>query len=85
MTKPHVASTSGFFVPVAFSVFVTYLFTHRYVIALRHYTNNMTLHSDSVAQNWQLYRIKMTHVSIHGIKIVFSEPRNCNITTISKR
>ncbi|CAK3504446.1 hypothetical protein VCRA2123E76_30191 [Vibrio crassostreae] len=46
---------------------------------------NMPQHTYSVAQNWQLNRIKMTHVSIHGIKIEFSEPRNCNITTISKR
>ncbi|CDT93488.1 hypothetical protein VCR12J2_50020 [Vibrio coralliirubri] len=37
-----------------------------------------------MAQNWQLYRIKMTHVSIHGIKIVFSEPRTSSIATISK-
>ncbi|CDT32916.1 hypothetical protein EDB39_103327 [Vibrio crassostreae] len=29
----------------------------------------MPQHTYSVAQNWQLYRIKMTHVSIHGIKI----------------
>ncbi|MDD1827143.1 hypothetical protein LRP52_33695, partial [Photobacterium sp. ZSDE20] len=58
-------------VPIAFSIRVAYLFTRRCVISLSHYANNMTLHSYSVAQNWQLYRIKMTHVSIHGIKIVF--------------
>ncbi|CAH6905675.1 hypothetical protein VCHA47P369_10132 [Vibrio chagasii] len=33
--------------------------------------NNMTLHSYSVAQNPSLYRIKMTHVPTHGIKIEF--------------